>query len=329
MSFLKRMRGPVLLVAGAAAIFTAISAARADTYPSRPVRVIIPTTAGGGSDIMARAIGAKLGEIWGGQQVVIDNRPGGGVLIGTEIAAKAPPDGYTLLFSYTDHIYYPSMHQRMPYDAIKDFAPITTVATVPLYVVVHPSLGVNSISELVAKLEASPGKYNFGSAGLGSSLHLAGELFKSLARVEVEHVPYKGSSPAFADLVAGRIQMMFPTTLSIRPYLEAGSVKALAITTASRVQALANMPTVAESGLPGYEAAIWYGVMAPAGTPKEIVAKLNRDFVKAIEAPEVREKLAAQGAVVHTSTPEAFGELMRNDLQKWAKIIKDAKITLD
>ena len=325
---MKLLRPLIRRVLPLVALAAACAPAAAQTYPTKPVRVVVPTTSGSTSDVIIREVTQKLAEVWG-QQIVIDNRPGGGVLIGTEIVAKAPPDGHTLLFTYTDHVYYPSYHAKMPYDAIGDFAPITTLATVPLILVVHPSVPATSVPELVSVLKAAPGKYNFGSAGSGSSLHLAGELFKAMTGTDMVHVPYRGGAQAYADLFAGQIQVFFPTPLSALGHMKNNAVRGLAVTSRTRLPQAPDLPTVEEAGVPGYSAAIWYGVMAPAGTPKPLVDKLNADFIAAARSPKVREKLESGGAIVETRTPEAFSELLNKDFDKWAKVIKAADIRLD
>jgi tripartite-type tricarboxylate transporter receptor subunit TctC len=313
--------------AAALALAFGLGAAQAQNYPSKPVRLVIPTTAGGASDVMAREIAQQLTEMWG-QQVIVDNRPGGGVLIGTDAVAKSQPDGYTLLFTYTDHIFYPNYHETMPYDAIGDFAPITTIGSVPLYVVVNPSVPANSIQELVALLKASPGKYNFGSAGSGSSLHLAAELFRLMTGTDMVHIPYKGTTPAFVDLLGGQIHILFPTVVSAAGHVRSKAVRPLAVTSPERTAQLPDMPTVAESGVPGYSAAIWYCVLAPKGTPKPILDKLATDIPAAVNAPKVKNKLESSGVVVRTSSPEELGALMKSELDKWGKVIKSADIKL-
>lgn len=296
-------------------------------FPTDTVRIVIPTTAGGGADIMARRIAEELTEMWD-QPVVVDNKPGGGVLVGTQIVADAEPDGYTLLFTYVDHIYYPSMRETMPYDAIEDFTGITTVATIPQIVAINADFGVDNVEQLIDKLKEDPGRYNFASAGVGSSLHLTGELFKSTAGVDMVHVPYKGTSPGVVDLISGQVQVMFPTMLSIRQYVESGEVKALAVTSAERSDAAPGLPTVAESGLPDYSASIWYQVLAPSGTPPEIVDKLNEDFIEAINRPAVTDVLENRGAKIETSTPDELNAQLRSEFEKWNKIIEDAGIKI-
>lgn len=301
--------------------------AMAQSFPARPVRLVIPTAPGGASDVMAREIARKLGDIWN-QQVMVDNRPGGGVVIGTDIVAKAPADGHTLLFTYTDHIFYPSLHPRLPYDAIEDFAAITTIGTVPLLIVVHPKLPATSVAELVSLLKAAPGKYTFGSAGSGSSLHLAGELFKAMSGTDMLHVPYKGSGPAFVDMLAGQIDVLFPTVVSSASHVRSKAVRPLAVTSARRVPQVPDLPTVSEAGVPGYAASIWYAMLAPKGTPQPILDKLAADVTAAVNAPEVRGKLEGQGVIIQTSTPQELSALMKAELQRWSTVIRSAGIQL-
>jgi tripartite-type tricarboxylate transporter receptor subunit TctC len=322
----KRRSIPALVAAGALAAPAA--APLAQEFPSRPVRLVVPQPPGSASDTIVRRLAARLSQVWG-QGVVVDNRPGGGVLIATDHVAKSAPDGHTLLFTYTDHIFYPHYHDRLPYDAIADFAPITTVASQPMVFVVHPSVPVTSIAELIAHAKAAPGRLNFASVASGGSLHLAVELFKWMAGVDLTHVPYRGSAPAITDLVAGRVQMMAPTRITALPLVRDGKVRALAVTTPRRIPELPDLPTVAEAGVPGYSSAVWYGLLAPARTPPALVARLNRDIVDAVRSEEVSTALANGGAAVETRTPEEFAELLRGDLRRWGEVIRAANIRLD
>ena len=279
-----------------AVVFIASGGAIAQDFPARSVRLIVPQSAGGGADILARTVGQKLSEAWG-QPVVIDNRPGAAGIIGTEAVAKAAPDGYTLLMgAISTHAINPSLYKTLSYDPVKDFAPVTMVATAPLLVVVHPSLPVNSTQELIALAKAKPGQLFFASAGSGNSAHLAGELFKTMANVDLVHVPYKGATPAETDLIGGQVSVMFSSILSALPHAKAGKMKALAVTSARRSSIAPDLPTVAESGVPGYDVNPWYGLFAPAGTPRAIVERINRDVARILAQPDVRQRFATLGA---------------------------------
>lgn len=296
-------------------------------YPARPIRVVVPTTPGGASDIMMRMLAQKMSESMN-VSVIVENRPGAGNVVGSDAVAKAAPDGYTVLLTYTDHVFNPFLHSQMPYDTVKDFAPIGMIGSVPLVLVTNASSPVKSVAELIALAKSQPGKINFGSAGSGTSLHLAGELFKSLARIDVLHVPYKGTAPAFTDLMGGQIQYLFPTSVSAGGHLQQGRLKALGVSTAQRLPNLPTVPTIAESGLPGYEASIWYGMLAPAATPAPIVARLNAELQKALASPEVRAKLTESGFAITPSTPDEFQRKINSELERWGKVIREANIKL-
>jgi tripartite-type tricarboxylate transporter receptor subunit TctC len=313
----------VLLVAGAAATV------QAQTYPSKPIRMIVPFPPGGTTDILARAIGAELTKAWG-QPVVIENRPGAGGNIGSEAVARSPGDGYTLLMGTVGtHGINPSLYKKMPYDAVKDFAPVTLVALVPNILVVHPSVPAKSVAELIALAKKQPGKLTYASSGNGTSIHLSGALFESLAGVQMVHVPYKGSAPAVTDLLGGQVNMMFDNMPSALPHVKAGKLRALGVTSAKRSPAVPDVPTIAEAGVKGYEASSWFGVLAPATTPKDIVAKLNAEIAKSLGTPEMKEKLSSQGAEPVGNTPEQFGAFIRAEIDKWAKVVKASGATVD
>jgi len=297
------------------------------TYPNAPIKVIVPTTPGGASDIMMRLLAQKMSESMKAS-VLVENKPGAGNVIGSDFVAKAAPDGYTLLLTYTDHVFNPFLHANMPYDTVKDFAPISIIGSVPLLLVTNPSVNANTASELINLAKLNPGKLNFASAGSGSSLHLAGELFKLMAKIDVEHIPYKGTTPGFVDLIGGQVQFMFPTSVSSWNHVKNGKLRALGITSSQRSPYLPNIPTVSESGLPGYEASIWYGLLAPAGTPPAVVAKLNAELHKAMAHPDVKQKLAEQNFSITPSTPEEFGRKINSELDRWGKLIKEAKVKL-
>jgi tripartite-type tricarboxylate transporter receptor subunit TctC len=281
--------------------------------------MIIPAAPGGGVDTIGRALGQKLSESLG-QPVVPDNRAGAGTMIGSELTAKASPDGYTLLMVTNSHAINASVQKNLKYDPVKDFSEVSLLAVSPYLLVVHPSVPVKSVRELVALAGKRPGELLFASAGTASATHLAGELFKTMAKVNITHVPYKGGTPAVTDLVGGHVQLMFNNLISVMALAKAGRLHALAVTSAKRLPLLPELPTVAESGLPGYEAASWYGALLPAGAPPQVVAILNRDLVKAIKLPDLRERLTSEGAEVIGSTPEEFALYLRNDIDRWRKL---------
>jgi tripartite-type tricarboxylate transporter receptor subunit TctC len=305
------------------------SLAWAQSYPTKPIRLVVPFPAGGTTDILARAAAQKLTEAWG-QTVIVDNRPGAGGNIGSELVAKSAPDGYTLeMGTVGTHAINASLYAKMPYDHVKDFVPVILVAGVPNVLVVHPSVPVHSVAELIAYAKANPGKLNFASSGSGTSIHLSGELFKVMAGVQMTHVPYKGSAPAVQDLLGGQVQLMFDNLPSSLPHIKAGKLRALAVTSATRASALPDVPTVAEAGLPGFEASSWFGVLAPAGTPPAIVAKLNAEIAKWLATPEAKEKLSAQGANIAGGTPEDFAKHIAGETTKWARVVKESGAKVD
>src|SRR6266700_8099210 len=291
--FARIMRRQMNRIILALAMFLASLAVLGQDYPSKPIRLIVPFTAGGGNDSVARLVGKSLSDSLG-QQLVIDNRPGAGGVLGAEIAAKAAPDGYTLfLGGVGSHAVNPNLNDRLPYDPIRDFAPVALLAQAPLVLVVHPSVPAESFKAFVALARSRPGQLNYASNGNGSSSHLAAVMFDSMTGVDMVHVPYKGLSPALTDLLSGRVQLMFSSVVAILPHINAGKLRGLAVTGRRRLPSMPDLPTIAESGLPAYEAGSWYGVLAPAGTPREIVARLNAELVKALAQPEVRTRLLA------------------------------------
>ncbi|MGZ5093515.1 MAG: tripartite tricarboxylate transporter substrate binding protein [Burkholderiales bacterium] len=306
-------------------VFVGVSGACAQDYPNRPVRYIVPQASGGSSDTLARMITHRVGEGLG-RQLVVDNRPGATGIIGAEVVAKANPDGYTLLQAATSHATNPAMQTKLPYDSVRDFAPISLLSQQPNIFIVHPSVPVKSIKELIAYVKAKPGQLNYGSSGTGGSQHLAGELLKSMARIDITHVPYKGSPPALIDLLAGRVPIMSSTMPPVLPHIKTGKVRALAVTSVQRSAALPDVPTVAESGVPGYEAIAWQGLLAPAGTPKALIARINAEFVKVLKQPDIVAKLNEQGYDTVASTPEWFASYIRSEIAKWAKVIKASGI---
>ena len=298
-------------------------------YPNKPIRLVVIFPAGGTADILARTIGQKLTERWG-QQVVVDNRPGAGGNLATEIVAKAAPDGYTILLGgLTTHGINPSLYRKLPYDPVKDFAPVTLAAATPLVLVVNPSLPVQSMQELVLLAKSRPREFNFASFGNGTSGHLCGVLFNSMAGIEMTHVAYKGSPAAVADLVAGRVQVMFDAIPVALPQIKAGRLKALAVTDSRRSNALPEVPTVEEAGLPGFQVVGWLGFFAPAAVPKEIVHKLSAEIVTILNMPDVRERLTNLGMEPKGNTPGEFAAFVDSELKKWAPVVKASGAQID
>lgn len=306
----------------------AMGAATAQTYPHKPVRIIVPFPPGGPSDMQARLIGIKLTEAWG-QASVIDNRAGAGGIIGTELAARADPDGHTLILMSASNVVQPSLHAHLPYDLVRDFAFITPITAGPGIVVVNAAMPVRSVSELIAYARARPGKLSYGSAGSGAPSHLAVELLKVMTQIDVVHVPYKGMAPALTDLIGGQLQLSIPTIAGGLPLTRAGKLRALAVTGAHRSPAEPELPTVAEAGVPGYQASNWYGFAAPAQTPRAIVNKLNQEFARILAAPDVREKLLVVGMEPATTTPAQFADFIKSEMSKWARVVKSAGIRAD
>jgi tripartite-type tricarboxylate transporter receptor subunit TctC len=302
--------------------------ARAQNYPDKPIRLIVPQPPGGTSDILARVFAKRLSENLH-QQVVIDNRAGASGTIGTDLAAKSTPDGYTLVLVYTTHATTPGIYVKLPYDPVADFAPITIAAAAPLLLVVHPKIPVASVKELIAYAKTRPGELNFCSAGNGSGSHLAGELFNVMTGVKLTHIPYKGSGLAITELIGGQVQLMFAGIVPIDPHVKAGRVRGIAVSSAHRSTALPQVPTIAESGLPGFEVVGWYGVLAPAHTPHSIVDRLNREFLKILQTPDIRDRLTSEGAEPVGNSPAEFAAFLKTDIARWAKVIKQAGAKLD
>jgi tripartite-type tricarboxylate transporter receptor subunit TctC len=294
----------------------------AQSYPVKPIRIIVPFAAGGGTDIVARTVGAKLGEALG-QTVIVDNRAGAAGAIGTELAAKSAPDGYTLLLGSNGPLAIsPGLHAKLPYDSSRDFAPIVLLTTMPFLMVVHPSLPVKSAKDLVALAKARPGQLNYASPGSGSTTHLVTELFKAMTGVNIVHVPYKGVAPAATDLISGQVQLLSGDLNTLMPHVKSGKMRALAVTGAARSTLLPDLPTLSEAGVPGYEASGWFGLLAPTGTPQEIVRRLNSEIVKSLASPDLRQRLAGLGGEVAGGTPEQFAAHLRQEIAKWGKLIR-------
>jgi tripartite-type tricarboxylate transporter receptor subunit TctC len=319
---------PALLAALCGALPAAHAAQTDGAYPTKPIRLIIPFAPGGGTDLTGRAIAQKLSESLG-QTVVADNRAGANGTIGADLAAKAPPDGYTISMISSSHSVNPSLMKRLPYDLITDLAPITQATTQPYALVVHPSVPAKSVKELIALAKAKPGTLNYGSSGTGGLSHLSGALLSHLAGIDINHVPYKGGSPAMIDVISGQIQMLYSTILQSHAHIAAGRLRPLAVTTAKRSRAMPELPTMAEAGVKGYEVAGWYGVVGPAKLPRPIVTKLNQEIVRALKMPDVGEKMAADGSEPMGTTPEQFGAHIKAEVAKWRDLIQKAGIRAD
>ena len=302
----------------------------AQSYPVKPIRYVVPFPPGGGNDILAREIGQHLSVLLG-KAVVVENKAGASTIIGTDFVAKAAPDGYTILMGNNSALAItPSLFEKLPYDPLRDFAPVTLLASVPFVILVHPSVPAKSLSELIELARARPGQLHFASAGVGISTHLAGELLKTMAKINIVHIPYKGAGPALTDTIGGQVQMTVTNLVSSIPHMKAGRLRALAVTGTARSSAMPDLPTVDEAGnLKGYEASAWYGIVAPAKTPREIVNRLNAEVNRTLNIVQVRERLNADGATIFGGTPEEFGRVMRADIQKWADVIKQANIKLE
>lgn len=327
--------GRILATAAAAACLMTGTSAYAQNYPTKPITIVVPFAAGGTTDILARAVGHELTKSMG-QQVIIDNRPGAGGNIGAQIVSRAAPDGYTLLMGTVGtHGINEALYPKLPYNPVKDFAPVTVVAAVPNVVVVNAALAeknnINNIRALVNYAKANPGKLNMASAGNGTSIHLSGELFKTQSKTFMVHIPYRGSAPAITDLIGGQADVMFDNLPSAMPYIKSGKLRALAVTSAKRSPSLPDLPTVAETGgeLAKYDATSWFGILAPAGTPKDVVNKLQQEISKALATPAMKEKLLAQGAEPVGNTPAQFASFINSETAKWAKVVKDSGAKVD
>jgi tripartite-type tricarboxylate transporter receptor subunit TctC len=302
------------------------TAAVAQTYPSGPIRIIVPFPPGGGTDILARSIAQKLGEAWG-QTVIVDNRGGANGTIGTAVAAKAAPDGHTALMVPSGFAVNPSIYKNLPFDTVKDLAPVTQLASSPLVLVVHPSFPTRSVKELIALVKARPGEINYGSSGNGSPPHIATELFKLMTGTKIAHISYKGAGPAAVDLIAGHIPMYFMNALSATPHIKQGRLRPLGVTSDKRHPGLPDVPTIAEAGVPGYAMTNWYGMLVPAGTPRASLMKLHAEVVRILNLPELRERLASEGAAVVAGTPEQFAAFLKNEIATTAKIVQASGMT--
>jgi len=322
-------RRSAISVLALAAFATDSATAQPAAYPTKPIRLVVPFTPGGSTDILARAIGQELTRAWG-QSVIVDNVPGAGGAIGADKVAKAPADGYTLLMGHIGTLAVnPSLYPKLPYNPVKDFAPVAWVARVPNVLVVHPSVAAKNVQELVALAKAKPGQLNYGSGGNGSAANLATEYFKLQTGVTMVHIPYKGTAPAVTDLIGGQIQVLFTGAPAVIGHVKSGQLRALAVSSPKRLDALPELPTVAESGYKDFEADQWYGVVAPTGTPREIINKLNQQINIALNAPELKARLASEGAVATPGTPEVFGALIVREIARWKPVITSGRVKAD
>jgi len=318
---------PLRLVLAAAAL--AAPLAFAQTFPAKPIRLIVPFPAGGATDIVARLVAQKLGDAVG-QQVIVDNRGGAAGTIGSDLAAKSPPDGYTILIGTSStHAIAQSLYAKLPYDSIRDFTPVIGIATATIVLSMHPSVPAKTVRELIVLAKAKPDALSFASSGSGGVSHLVGEMFKAQAGVQMLHIPYKGDAPALADLVGGQVSLEFGTALSFLPYIQAGRLKALAVTSLKRSQVMPDVPTVAESGLKGFEALQWFGVFAPTGTRAEVVTRLNTEIVKILQTADMRERLTKLASEVMADTSEQFAAFQKAEIAKWARVVKDSGARID
>jgi tripartite-type tricarboxylate transporter receptor subunit TctC len=320
------MKTTLSRLACVAALAASCSAALAQSYPVKPIRLIIAQAPGSATDVVSRTVGMKLSEALG-QSIVVDARPGAGGTLGTEIAAKAPPDGYNLFMANNStHGSNPALYQKLPYDAIRDFAPIIFVAATPYVLSVHPSLPVTTVKQLIALAKSRPGQINYGSAGNGSTHHLSGELMKTMAGIDMVHIPYKGTTPGIAALLSGEVSLMFNTVTGIAPHVKTGRVKALAVTTPKRSEMMPGVPTLSEAALPGFEMLSWFGLLAPAATPRNIIIRVNAETAKVLALPETRTALSNQGLEARGGTPEQFGDYIKGEIAKITRIAKTAGV---
>ncbi len=327
-SFVTRRRAVVRLATFAFLLWVACASALAQSYPSRPVRIVSPFPPGGGNDALCRIVAPRLGENLK-QQVIVENRAGANGIVGTEVAARSAPDGYTIVLIPSGHAVNASLYKKLPFDSIRDFTPITLVGSSPLVLAVHPSLPARNVRELIGLARSRPGQLTYASAGVGASGHLGGALFESLTNTKMMHIPYKGMAIAIVDVMSGEVTMTFGTSLSVVPHARAGRLRALATTGAQRSPALPDLPTIAEAGVPGYEASLWYGFAGPARLPPEILNRLHSALAATLQLPDVRERLATQGLDVQHNTPEEFSKLLAADVVRWAKVVERLGIQVD
>ena len=320
----------LLLVLSTAMVVLFSNSAHAQAYPNRPVRIIVPYPAGAGTDIATRLLAKQIGENWG-QPIVVENRPGAGAIVGVEAVAKSQPDGYTIGIGDQGPLAInPSLYARLPYDVSRDFVPVIEVANLPFMLVAHPSLGVSNVTELIAAAKRRPGQINYASGGNGTASHLAAELLKKQAGIDLTHIPYKGQPPALTDVLAGTTQLMFLNLLTGLQYVKSGKLRALAVATAKRLPAVSDIPTIAESGVPGYEYQVWFGVIAPAGTPEPVVERINAEFRRVLAMPEIRERLQKDGGMEAVGgTPAQFSNLIAREQERWGKLVRETGARVD
>jgi len=328
-------RSGILMACATAAVFATVcaaallpAAALAQTWPVKPVRIIVPTSPGGGTDIVTRLLAQKLTDVFG-QPVLVENRPGAGQILGTEFVARSAPDGYTQLMAASAIVLNQVLAKKPPYDTLRDFAPVTLAASLPNVLTVHPSLPVKTLKDLLALARAKPGALNYSSAGSGTSPHMSMELMLSMAKIDITHIAYKGTGPATTDLLAGHVQLSMPNTLTAAQHLRNGRLRALGVTSAKRAAGLPDVPSISEAGLPGYEAIQWYALFAPAGTPREAVTRMQAESARALQAADMRERLAADGAEPGGSRPEEFAAFVKAEIDKWSRVVRTAKLTLE
>jgi len=317
--------GSAVSIAFACAAIAATNVAAQDAYPSKPIRLVVPSAPGGGTDFTARTLGQRLSEAVG-QTVIVDNRAGAAGNIGVEIVAKASPDGYTLVMPITSFPINPHLYAKLPFDTVRDFAPVVLASSAPLFLVINPAVPAKSVGELIALAKAKPGQLNYANSGNGTTAHLAGELFKKMAGVNMISVPYKGGGPAVVDLIAGQVQVYFSTIPAANAQVQAGRLRGLAVTATKRVALIPDVPTVAETGLPGFEVVGWFGIFAPAATPKPIIARLNTELNTVLRSPETQKRFSGEGLIPGGGPPEALGAFLRAEMAKWGTLIKEAGI---
>ncbi len=321
-------RSGLLIGVGVLTALCAATQAHSQQYPVKPIRYIVPFPPAGATDILARWVGEKLSQVFG-QQVIIENRPGAAGGLGTEFVTKAPPDGYTILMATAAQSISETLYTKQPFSFARDLAPVALVGRVPNVMEVHPSVPARTVKEFIALAKARPGQLNFASSGSGTTLHMSGELFKLMTGTDILHVPYKGSAQALTDLMSGQVSVMWDNLPASMPHLKGGRLRAIAITTSTRYPGLPDLPTVAESGVPGYEASAWFGVMAPAATPRDVIARLNTEINRAVNLPDMRDRFAQQGATASPGTPEEFGTWIRSEIAKWGKVVKASGARVD
>jgi len=309
-------------------IATALAVNVAQAYPTKPIRMVVISPPGGTTDILSRALAQQMTETLG-QTVVTDNRPGGGGILASEIVARSTPDGHTLLYTHTSHSVLPSLHKKLPYDTLKDFQPVALVALFPGVLVVHPALPVKNVKELIALAKSRPGKLNYAAGTTGATAHLSGELFKTMAGIDIVHVPYKGTAAQITAVIAGESQFTFASLPAALPHVQSGRVRAIAVGSAKRSPTLPDLPTVAETALPGFDVSAWNGILAPRGTPREIVMKLNAEIARIAKLPDVKERAASQGAEMTIETPEYFGNYIKAQVEKWGRVVRSSGMKAD